>query len=99
MRQIIEAYAQKGLPQDLFDAAKRSEIVSAEFQRNSIPGLAEVWSQSLAAEGRTSPDEDIDAIRRVTLADVNRVAKQYLVRRQFYYCNLEALAFGRSSRG
>jgi zinc protease len=79
MRQIIEAYAQKGLPQDLFDAAKRSEIVSAEFQRNSIPGLAELWSQSLAAEGRNSPDEDIDAIKRVTLADVNRVAKQYLV--------------------
>ena len=45
MRQIIEAYAEKGLPQDLFDAAKRSEIVSAEFQRNSIPGLASVWSQ------------------------------------------------------
>jgi zinc protease len=79
MRQIIEAYAQKGLPQDLFDAAKRSEIVAAEFQRNSIPGLASVWSQSLAAEGRTSPDEDIQAIRTVTLADVNRVAKQYLV--------------------
>ncbi len=79
MRQIIEAYAQKGLPQDLFDAAKRSEIVSAEFQRNSIPGLASLWSQSLAAEGRTSPDEDIQAIRSVTLADVNRVAKQYLV--------------------
>src|SRR5208337_3872904 len=44
MRQIVEGYAQKGLPQDLFDAAKRSEIASAEFQRNSIPGLASVWS-------------------------------------------------------
>ena len=79
MRQIIESYAQKGLPQDLFDAAKRSEIASAEFQRNSIPGLASVWSEALAAEGRNSPDDDIEAIREVTLADVNRVAKQYLV--------------------
>ncbi len=79
MRQIIENYAQKGLPQDLFDAAKRSEIASAEFQRNSIPGLASLWSEALAAEGRNSPDEDIQAIRGVTLADVNRVAKQYLV--------------------
>ena len=26
-----------------------------------------------------SPDDDVEAIRRVTLADVNRVAKQYLV--------------------
>jgi zinc protease len=79
MRQIIESYAQKGLPQDLFDAAKRSEIASAEFQRNSIPGLASVWSEALTAEGRNSPDDDIQAIRGVTLADVNRVAKQYLV--------------------
>ena len=79
MRQIVEGYAQKGLPQDLFDAAKRSEIASAEFQRNSIPGLASEWSQALTAEGRNSPDDDIQAIRSVTLADVNRVAKQYLV--------------------
>jgi zinc protease len=79
MRQIVETYAQKGLPQDLFDAAKRSEIASAEFQRNSIPGLASVWSEALTAEGRNSPEDDLQAIRAVTLADVNRVAKQYLV--------------------
>jgi zinc protease len=79
MRQIIEGYAQKGLPQDLFDAAKRSEIASAEFERNSIPGLASLWSEALAAEGRNSPEDDMQAIRGVTLADVNRVAKQYLV--------------------
>jgi zinc protease len=79
VRQIIAGYALKGLPQDLFDAAKRSEIASAEFQRNSIPGLASEWSESLAAEGRNSPDDDLQAIRKVTLADVNRVAKKYLV--------------------
>jgi zinc protease len=79
LRQIIEGYAQKGLPQDLFDAAKRSEIASDEFQRNSIPGLASAWSQALTAEGRNSPEDDLQAIRTVTLADVNRVAKQYLV--------------------
>jgi zinc protease len=79
MRQIVEGYAQKGLPQDLFDAAKRDEIASAEFQRNSIPGLASVWSEALTAEGRNSPDDDLQAIKAVTLADVNRVAKQYLV--------------------
>jgi zinc protease len=79
MRQIVESYAQKGLPQDLFDAAKRDEIASGEFQRNSIPGLASVWSEALTAEGRNSPDDDLQAIKGVTLADVNRVAKQYLV--------------------
>jgi zinc protease len=79
MRQIVTKYAQNGLPEDLVAAAKRSEIAQAEFQRNSIPGLADVWSTALAAEGRNSPEEDIDAIRKVTLADVNRVAKQYLL--------------------
>jgi zinc protease len=79
LRQIIEGYAQKGLPQDLFDAAKRSEIASDEFQRNSIPGLASAWSEALTAEGRNSPEDDLQAIRKVTLTDVNRVAKQYLV--------------------
>ncbi len=79
LRQIINKYAANGVPEDLVDAAKKAELAQAEFQRNSIPGLAEVWSQALAGEGRNSPEEDIDAIRKVTLADVNRVAKQYLL--------------------
>jgi zinc protease len=76
---ILNDYAQNGVPAELVDAAKRSEIAGAEFERNSIPGLASVWSQALAGEGRSSPDEDVDAIRKVTVADVNRVAKQYLL--------------------
>ncbi|MGH9599381.1 MAG: M16 family metallopeptidase, partial [Terracidiphilus sp.] len=79
MRQILARYAANGVPEDLVAAAKRSEIAQAEFQRNSIPGLADVWSNALAAEGRTSPEQDIDAIRKVTLADVNRVAKEYML--------------------
>ena len=78
MRQILTHYASDGVPEDLVAAAKRSEIAQAEFQRNSIPGLADVWSSALAAEGRTSPEQDIDAIKKVTLADVNRVAKEYM---------------------
>ena len=78
MKKILATYADKGVPEDLVAAAKRSEVAAAEFQRNSIPGLANVWSDALAAEGRNSPDEDLDAIKKVTLADVNRVAKQYL---------------------
>ncbi len=79
MRQIVNKYAANGVPADLVDAAKRAEIAQAEFQRNSIPDLASVWSEALAAEGRNSPDEDIEAMKKVTLADVNRVAKQYLL--------------------
>ncbi len=79
MRQIVNKYAANGVPADLVDAAKRQEVSQAAFQRNSISGLADVWSDALAAEGRNSPEEDLDAIRKVTVDDVNRVAKQYLL--------------------
>jgi zinc protease len=79
MRKILADYVAKGVPPELVEAARRSEVAAAEFRQNSIPGLAEAWSQAVAAEGKQSPDVDVDAIRKVTLADVNRVAKQYLL--------------------
>jgi zinc protease len=78
MQRILAGYAREGVPADLVQAAKRGELASVEFQRNSISGLAAVWSDALAGEGRNSPDEDVDAIRKVTTLDVNRVAQQYL---------------------
>ena len=78
MKRILSDYATHGVPAELVEAAKRQEIGGAEFERNSIPGLAAVWSQALAANGRNSPDDDIDAIKSVKPADVNRMAKQYL---------------------
>ena len=79
MRTILGNYARNGVPADLVEASKRSEVTEAQFRRNSIPGLANVWSDALAAKGRTSPEEDVEAISKVTVADVNRVAKQYLL--------------------
>lgn len=79
MRKIMADYAMNGVPADLVEAAKRREIAGAEFRRNSIPGLAEVWSNALAAEGRNSPDDDVEAMKRVTVEDVNRLAKTFLV--------------------
>jgi zinc protease len=79
MRKIIADYAANGVPAELVEAAKRRETSGAEFRRNSIPGLADVWSDALAAEGRNSPDEDVEAIKRVTPESVNRIAKVYLV--------------------
>lgn len=76
---LIAGYVKNGVPADLVEAAKRSEEASFEFERNSIPGLASLWSEALAAEHRESPEEDVEAIRRVTLEDVNRVAREFLV--------------------
>ncbi|MBV9613450.1 MAG: insulinase family protein [Acidobacteriaceae bacterium] len=79
VKKILTDYAAQGLPADLVEAAKKGEVASAEFGRNSITNLAALWSQALAAEGRESPDEDVEAMKRVTVEDVNRVAKKYLL--------------------
>jgi zinc protease len=78
LKQVLSGYLAKGVPADLIEAAKRKQLASAEFERNSIPGLAANWSEALAAEGRNSPDENVQAIQKVTTDDVNRVAKAYL---------------------
>jgi zinc protease len=78
VREILAAEVTNGVVADLVEAAKQREIASAELQKNSVSGLASAWSDAVAVEGRQSPDIDIAAIRRVTVADVNRVAQQYL---------------------
>lgn len=96
MRGVLANYAAKGVPEDLVAAAKRSEVASAEFNRNSIPGLATVWSNALAAEGRTSPDQDVEAIKRVTVADVNRVAQKYLTNPNSITATLQPVPSGKA---
>ncbi len=68
----------KGVPSDLVEAAKRHEVADAELRKNSTQGLAELWSEAVAMEGRGSPEDDIKAIRAVSTADVDRVARIYL---------------------
>jgi zinc protease len=80
MKQILDGYVKSGVPPDLVEATKRREVAEAEFRKNSIAGLAAEWSQALAVEGRNSPDDDVEAIKKVTVADVNRVAKKYLTK-------------------
>jgi zinc protease len=78
IQKILADDAKNGVPADLVEAAKAHEVADAEFRRNSISGLAFEWSNAVAVEGRNAPEDDIDAIRKVTVADVNRVAAQYL---------------------
>jgi zinc protease len=79
LKGVVSGYVSGGVPESLVEAAKQHEVADAEFQKNSISGLASVWSQALAVEGRSSPEADIESIKKVTVADVNRVAKEYLV--------------------
>ncbi len=95
LRAVLRRYALDGVPASLVGAAQRREMAEAEFDRNSIPGLANVWSNALAAEGRASPDEDVDAIKRITPADVNRVARKYLAERNSITASLRSVPTGR----
>ena len=78
VRAILGRVAQEGVPPELVEAAKLQERAADQFQRNSIPELASVWSDAIALYGLDSPDEDLARIERVTVADVNRVAQKYL---------------------
>jgi zinc protease len=78
MQQVLTDDLKYGIPGDLVEAAKRHEVADEEFQKNSIEGLAMEWSTAVAIEGRQSPRDDVDAIQRVSVDDVNRVAKKCL---------------------
>ena len=76
--EIVAKEVKEGLPAELVEAAKRHELADYQFERNSVSGLAESWSQALAVEGRGSPEDDVRALSSVTVEDVNRVARAYL---------------------
>ena len=78
VRKVLEDIGKNGVPADLVDAAKRHEVADAEFQKNSISDLAMLWSDALALEDRHSPGDDIQAIQKVTVEDVKRVARRLL---------------------
>ncbi|HEX4014392.1 MAG TPA: pitrilysin family protein [Candidatus Cybelea sp.] len=78
MRTILENYKKTGFPADLVDAAKLREISELEFDGNSIEGQAFEWSQAIAVQGLSSPDDTIAQFERVTPADVQRVLQKYV---------------------
>jgi zinc protease len=78
LRAIIDAYKRMGVPAELVQAAKLREISQLEFTGNSIEGLAFEWSQALAVQGLSSPDDMVAAFGRVSVADVDRVLRTYL---------------------
>ncbi len=75
---VLDSYVKNGVPEDLVDASRRQLVAQAEFNKNSISGLADAWSEAVAVEGVSSPDEDVAQLGKVTTADVNRVARTYL---------------------
>jgi zinc protease len=78
VRRILGDFLRRGVDPALVAAAKLQERRETEFQKNSIAGLASVWADAVALWGLQSPDEDLERIEKVSVADVNRVARRYL---------------------
>jgi zinc protease len=89
LQRIVANYASKGVPADLVAAARRAVLASNEFARNSIPGLADLWSEAVAGEGRNSPQDDVDAVQQVNVAEVSRAAQAYLLNNQAIVATLK----------
>ncbi|MDQ6826058.1 MAG: insulinase family protein, partial [Candidatus Eremiobacteraeota bacterium] len=77
LRSVLAEYRASGLPADLVEVAKQRQIARAEFKANSISELAFEWSDAVAAQGRNSPDELLEAYKKVNVSDVNRVFRKY----------------------
>jgi len=78
VRATLSERIANGFSEDLLKAAKRHVAMDAALDKNSIPGLAMTWSRALAVEQRPSPQADVAAVRQVTAADIDRVARRYL---------------------
>jgi zinc protease len=75
---ILTDYHDHGVPAELFESTKRRLIADQELSRNSIASLASDWADTIAVDREPSIAYEQELIGRITLADVNRVARQYL---------------------
>jgi len=75
---ILTNYRDHGVPEELFTSTKRRLIADQELSRNSIASLASDWADTIAVDKEPSIAYEQELIGRITLADVNRVAKRYL---------------------
>ncbi|WP_097459568.1 M16 family metallopeptidase [Mangrovitalea sediminis] len=75
MQTIMKRAVDKGIDPALVEAAKRMAIAKLEFEKNSVQGLANAWSNAVAFDGQSSPDSMKKAIEAVTPAKVDALAK------------------------
>ena len=78
LRQVLADAARDGVPEELVEAAKRQELAQLAFENDSISGLARTWSKALAFQRLQSPEDIAQAYAAVTVADVNRLARELL---------------------
>lgn len=78
LKNNLDDYIKDGFPKRAVEAAKRRLLMRLQSERGSVRGLALAWSRAIAVEGRKSPDDDVAAIAKITVDDINRVAAEFL---------------------
>jgi zinc protease len=73
---VLDGYRTTGVPPELVEAAKTRLLSERAYREASITGLGFAWAEATALR-RPSPDASYEAIRSVTLDDVNRVLRTY----------------------
>jgi len=77
LRDTLNKLLRDGIPAELVKLQDAGRTPS-RIRKNSIAGLASIWSEAVACYNLRSPDEDIERIRKVTVDEVNAVARKYL---------------------
>ncbi|HEY4009073.1 MAG TPA: insulinase family protein [Acidobacteriaceae bacterium] len=99
LRQDLERFGLGGVSPELFETTKRQLLTDHALGLTSAREISEAWARALA-EGLQSPDDEIEAIRRTTVEDVNRVARTYLLHvgtAAVVLRNLHARGFGNTA--
>ncbi len=78
---VLEEVVAKGINQTELDRARSSLIKSAVYSRDSQTTMARIIGAVMAMDGELKDVLDwTDNLKKVTLEDVNRVAKKYLLK-------------------
>ncbi|NII10030.1 pitrilysin family protein [Oleiagrimonas sp. C23AA] len=101
MDAILHAAATKGIDPALVEAAKRKALADLEYDKNSVAGLANAWSDAIVEQGMSSPDQVRQAIEAVTPAKVDALAARVLKENQAVVATLSPESSGKpvSSKG
>jgi len=78
IKKVLAQASAHGVDPALVKAAKQNTIASFEYQRNSISGLANLWSSLIVMNEVDSPEALIRNIEKVTPAQVNALARKLL---------------------
>ncbi len=78
LKNNIDLDVKDGLSRRAVDVAKRRAAVTLASERGSVEDYALAWARAVAVLGLSSPEDEVAAIQRVTVDDVDRVASAYL---------------------